>query len=302
MRAVRIVALLLGFGAAVVAAADTDYEVVGQLAHPRLTETSGIVASPSAAGLFWGVNDSGNRPELYVFSANGDHRGTVRVNGVHNYDWEDIAAFEHDGRPYLVIADTGDNEASRRVSFLVVVAEPVADDEGVFPPTVNVATRQPFRFEDGPKDCEAVAVDVEAQRIILIAKRLVPAPVYELPLAPPGATSAAVQTARRIGTLGGLPRPTPQEMLSAPLGPWRHQPTALDIAADGGLAVVATYQNLFVFRRARSQPWSEAFAQPVRVVRLPLAQFESVALAGDRAITVAEGRWAQLLRSVPLTD
>lgn len=279
-----------------------DFEVVGRLEHPHLTETSGIAASTSMPGIIWGINDSGNAAELYAFDAQGTHRGRVRIANVHNRDWEDLAAFVVDGRSYLLIADTGDNEARRQASFIFVLEEPAADDHGLFGGKVEVIHRIPFRFEDGAQDCEAVAVDVAGGRILLIAKRRVPAPVYELPLPRPTQRRSAPLTARRIGTLGGLARLTPQEMLSAPLGPWRHQPTALDISADGTLAVVGSYQNLYVYRRSSEQSWSEALAQPQRILRLPLSQIEAIALVGDRVVAVAEGRLAPVLWSPPLTD
>ena len=45
----------------------------------------------------------------------------LRVAGARNTDWEDLAAFELDGRHYLLIADTGDNGGLRRTLQLHVV-------------------------------------------------------------------------------------------------------------------------------------------------------------------------------------
>ena len=42
---------------------------------------------------WWAVNDSGDEPRLYALRKDGRDRGTLRVRGATNTDWEDLAAF-----------------------------------------------------------------------------------------------------------------------------------------------------------------------------------------------------------------
>ena len=296
MQSVARYVLLLVLAPGAVVAADS-----ARISNPGLTETSGIAASNVEADLFWAVNDSGNKPDLFALDTDGADRGRVRVQGVRNVDWEDLDSFVLDGQSYLLIADAGDNKAVRKFSYLIIVAEPEIGESGRYAGVVQPVSRLAFRYEDGPQDCEAVAVDVASDRILLIGKRRTPAPVYELPL-----TLAARQrhplVAHRVGVLGGVPRPTAREMLVGPLGAWRHQPTGLDLRADSSEAAVITYQNVYLYRRASGQTWADALAGIPRVLALPLSQTESIAYLAGHLLAIPEGRFAPLLMLTPPAD
>jgi len=97
---------------------------VGRIVHAAATETSGLAASHRASDLLWIHNDSAGQPVLYAIGTDGRLRGSVRIAGVKNIDWEDIASFELDGQAWLLIADTGDNNGTRKNCALYVIAEP----------------------------------------------------------------------------------------------------------------------------------------------------------------------------------
>ncbi|WP_333663229.1 hypothetical protein [Chishuiella changwenlii] len=60
---------------------------------------------------FWGLNDSGNQPELYRFNAkNGEIINTVRISNAPNIDWEEMST--DDNRIYF--ADFGNNRGNRK--------------------------------------------------------------------------------------------------------------------------------------------------------------------------------------------
>ena len=80
-----------------------------KLTSLAVTEASGLAASPSKEGFLWMVNDSGGTPEIHLAQCDGTSRGAVQIEDARNIDWEDLAAFQLDGKPYLLIADTGDN-------------------------------------------------------------------------------------------------------------------------------------------------------------------------------------------------
>ena len=60
-----------------------------------------------------------------------------------------------------------------------------------------------FRWPDGARDCEAVAVDAARGQILLISKKRQPPELFALPLRPRG---SGLQVARKLGTLAGVPR------------------------------------------------------------------------------------------------
>lgn len=259
-------------------------------AEEDLKEASGLAVSRRDGAFLWLLNDSGSKPELRLAGADGSDRGFVGVTGARNVDWEDLAAFQLDGLPYLLIADSGDNNSNRKDCRMYVVSEPLLPADGQkLSGSIDLKWTFPFRLEDGPGDCEAVAVDAQAGKIILLSKRTKPPMLYEMPLRPTGPEKV---TARKIGvTSVALPKG------ALPL-PFHTQPTGLDISVDGTLAAVVTYYSVYLFPRTRNQSWAQAFAKPA--VILPphgLPQAECVAFSADGGtITVGSEGDSRLVR------
>lgn len=254
------------------------------LQSPAIGEASGLAASPTTADALWLVNDSGSPAVLHLAGTDGSDRGKVTLRDTRNTDWEDLASFTLGGKPYLLVADTGDNNSVRTECLLHVVAEPAPPAAGKkLDETVPPAWTIRFRYEDGPRDCESVAVDEKAGKILLISKRTTPPAIYELPLKPDGKEPL---TAKKIGTI-----PTPFPAGDPPV-PFAAQPTGLDFTADGRNAVVITYLGIFVFPRTPGETWPEAFAKaPLALGPHFLRQAESVAFSRDGTLihAVSEG-------------
>ena len=254
------------------------------LRSPAINEASGMAHSPTRRDVLWIINDSGNTPDIHLAGTDGSDFGKLTVKDTPNIDWEDLASFTLDGKPYLLVADTGDN-ASRRDSCVIhILREPKLPAAGKqLALTSSPAWSIRFRYEDGPRDCEAVAVDAKGEKIILISKRTKPPVVYELPLRPTG--KRGIMTAKRIGT-------TEVKPAGGSLIPFFDQPTGLDISADGSFAAVITYQRVFLFPRADDESWADAFAKtPQALPPHRLGQAESVAISPDGATirAVSEG-------------
>ena len=259
-----------------------------------INEASGLAASHRDPKLLWTHNDSGGQPVLYALDPNGARRGELRIKGVVNKDWEDIASFELDGHAWLLIADTGDNASNRTDCAFYVVAEP---DPAQLSPTeetvATVAWKMPVRYLDGPRDCEAVAVDARAGLVYLLAKRTSPHGLYTLPLRPPadGVLPAAMPVAQLPETTFPQASVT-QRMLPIPTGQYRAQPTAMDFAADGSAAVILTYGDVLVFNHQANESWATALSRaPVVLPPHGLVQAEAVAFGADgRTIYVTSER------------
>ena len=263
-----------------------------ELANPDLDELSGLAISRADATLLWGHNDTGGGPRLYRIGLNGEDLGSVHIAGAQANDWEDIAAFDDPGGPALLIADTGDNFQWRSWPVLYAVRDPGRRGNP------ELLWRLAFRFPDGPRDVEAVAVDPRDRAILLVSKRDSPPRLYRLAL--PDGLPAARPTAEFLGEVAGLPpAPTLRERLTAPFAYLLDSPMALDISRDGATAVIVTGHPAYVYRRAPARAWAQAFGRAPAVVALPeFKQIEAAALSPDgRELFVgSEGRPGRMAR------
>jgi hypothetical protein len=200
--------------------------VAGQLESGELVEASGLARSQRSPDLLWSINDGGSKARLHAFDGSGFHRGRISLDGVKNRDWEDLSSFEVDGTPYLLVADTGDNDNDRSKVFLHVVLEPDLDrDDKV---KAEPAWSIEFRYPDGPRDVEAVVADPANERAVLLSKREWPPVLFEVPLYPP---SDGAVVAKRLGPIETLPSPTRQDREQAVFTKdWHWQPTAMDLS------------------------------------------------------------------------
>ncbi|HCC44043.1 MAG TPA: hypothetical protein DEQ32_06580, partial [Gammaproteobacteria bacterium] len=158
---------------------------MGDLENEQLNEASGLAAARQNQGIHFSINDSGNAPQLFAFHADGRHVRSWIVDYSESHDFEDLASFTYEGQQYVLIADTGDNLYWRPEVRLLVIPEP--DLGGVGDDSLAPAWVIRFRYPDGQRDVESVAVDEAEERIYLISKRRVPPELFSLPLRPKGA-------------------------------------------------------------------------------------------------------------------
>jgi len=265
--------------------------VVGQLQDPAIDEASGLATSRRDPDVLWVINDDGPAV-LYAINGSGAALAKVKVSKAENRDWEDLASFTMDGKPYLLIADIGDNEARFRKVTLYVVEEPDIDDE-----KTKIAWQINFRYPDGPTDAESIAVDVAGDRILIVTKRDIPAVLYELPLRP---DTKKTILANRLGALASLPQPRRQDVVNAPLTDvWYWQPIAMDINEEGNAALISTYGALYYYSRASDESWQQALAKsPLRQRLGKINEMEAITFSADggAAFLTNEARHAPLLR------
>lgn len=267
-----------------------------QLENPELDELSGLASSLAAPDLLWGHNDSGDAPRLFRIGPRGEDLGFVPIQGAVAIDWEDIAAFRWQGEPALLIGDVGDNHARREHVTLYAVRDPGARGEPKLLWTLD------FKYPDGPRDCEAVAVDPVDQSVILISKREHPQRLYRLPIPKDAPRPGSMAVAEALGPITTLPRSSFADWFETPLYSEFDGPTALDIDPAGRFAVVITYKDAFLYPRAEGQSWREAFAATPRLIRLPhLRQTEAGAISSDgRTLTVSGEGVHMAIARVPL--
>ena len=248
----------------------------GNLESPRLREASGLAQSLRHPDVFWAINDRGSKPAVFALDSSGRHLGAWPLQ-TENFDFEDLASFSEDGEPRLIVADTGDNLRWRRVLSLHVIAEPALDA----PETVSLPILRTlrYRYPDGYRDCEAVAVDGDT--IYLVSKRVTPAEVLRLPLW----GGSEVLVAEPVALLSTIPQPNSHSRREDPSA-WRFHaaPTALDMREDA--AIVMTPTHAYLYTREQGASWSTAFSrQPERIVLPAQPGREAVAWIRGEALS-----------------
>jgi hypothetical protein len=265
----------------------------GELGAPPRNEASGLAASRRTPDLLWIHDDSGGQAALFGVGLDGALRGRLPIRSAKNDDWEDLAAAEFDGRAWLLIANTGDNLARRSHVSLLLVPEPAPHQ---FEATPAAATLR-ITYEDGPRDCESVAIDAAERSVYLLSKRDLPPRLYRVDM--PAPLGNADLKARFLGLVTHLPGPTvAQAALKGHLGKHRAEPCAMDFASDGYAAVILTYGDVLLFPRQPNESWTAALQRvPVRLAEHGLPQAEAVCFSPDgRHIFVASESSRTLLR------
>ncbi len=236
------------------------------VANPELAELSGLSRSLATDDWLWGHNDSGDRARLFRIGLDGSDGGVVEVPEANAIDWEDITALRWQGEPALLIGDIGDNNANRAAVTLYAVRDPGATGK-----VAGLLWQLNFRYPDGPRDAEGLAVDPLSGDILILSKRESPPVIYQLAmptLAPP---AGEIANATRLGPVLHIPKPTLADIADDPKFGWlRDWPTALAIAPDGLSAIVTTYKNAYRYHRhSPDENWAIVFTRKPVTIRLP---------------------------------
>jgi len=282
------------------------WRIAGHLTNTAIREASGLAPSRRCADRLWIVNDSGNPARLWAVDSRGRDIASLDIEGAANEDWEDLASVVLDGRPWLAIADCGDNLGIRDGIFVHFVEEP--ETERVAPLAVRPALSLSIRFEDGARDCEAAAVDPTERTVLLLSKRD-PRPALYLVRLPPAPTwTSAVHSAvaHRAAVFASWPPPQGGSNRGV-LGNIGNQPTAMDLSPDGRRLLILTYEDAWIVERRAGEDWAIAAARPMLRAEMPdpaegvLRRREAACWSADGAcfFVTGEGNEPPLLRAVP---
>lgn len=262
----------------------SEAEVVGLVADRSLQEISGIAPSLLSQNVFWTHNDSGDTPTITALSLTGETVASINISNARARDWEDIATFVWKGEPWILIADVGDNSASRNDTTLYLLPEPKLESSATGATFSLPATHiVRYTYPDGPRDCEGVAVSPSTDEILLISKRTEPPVLYSLSLSEAGTAKQSSQTAQRLTPLTGVVPPSAAEKtIPGRLGQYRSNVTAFDLSPDGTAAAVLTYGNIWLYRRSAGEAWSQTLTRdPARIPVRGLPQAEAICFSPD---------------------
>ncbi len=260
--------------------------LAGLITSKDLDEASGFATSRAHQNVLWAINDSSNPARLHALSVRGKVLAQFDVEDAKNIDWEDMASFDLDGKHYLLVADTGDNGGLRNSITLYIFEEPTSLVNGTLRPAWTIRARWP----DGPRDCEAVAVDAEGGKVLLVSKKRTPPELFELPLADPG---KAWREPRRIGRLSAVPAADPELKRNDPtMAKLFSQVTAADLSPNGQTLAVMTYGSVMFYRRQPGEDWGAAVARDPEAHDVPLIpQAEALAWSAGGGGLYASGEF-----------
>lgn len=253
--------------------------------NKRLEEISGMVSSSRRADVLWVVNDDepDEKGRLYAIGRDGSSIASFQIQGAKNYDWEDVSRTRWKGRSYLIVADIGDNRASRNYCRLYFVAEPLVYPQMTTSSSVlalPVERSVIYRYENGPRDCEAMACELSGEWAYFVSKRKSQPEVYRLPLS----TVTRDGSAELVGHL--KPPVLGKEgmddfsslMRGIALG---NQVTAMDVSPDGRRAALLTYSRILLYEK-KGRPWIEVLQDTPKVMGYPpLYQAEALCFSSD---------------------
>lgn len=255
-----------------------------------LGEASGLAASQRWPGVYWALNDSGNPPELFAIDAQGRARGTFRVEGARNIDWEALQLGPGaDGGFALYIADTGDNDRVRREAVIYRVPEPAPAPPGGPAVTRRTAPAEAFRisYPDGPRNTEALLVHPRTGEILLATKEPSgQSALFRVPLPLESRRAAALEPVGRIDLRALVP---PGGLV-----------TDGAVAPDGRRVVVRTYGFALEYAVPDGAPLASIWSQAPRLVPLhdgPQAEAITYRADGGALVTTGEGVPAHLFET-----
>lgn len=250
----------------------------GRLINADLIETSGVAASQRHADLLYAHNDSGDKARFFAFSPDGADLGVFKVEDADNIDWEDLAVGPCGAGSCIYIADTGDNDLTRKSYTIYRIVEPEAVGAGEQSlPSEGFE----FTYPDGPHDVETLLIHPDTGVLTLITKvKHGAAGIYEL--SPPLTTDRTLMAVKR----GALAPPEGD-----------HEFTGGALHPDATGVLLRTQTNLFHYRMTAGQSAAEALTGPACAVPAAAENYaEAVTWLAKNAgiLTVGEGLHSEI--------
>ena len=252
---------------------------MGKLENPKIDEASGLAFSRTHKGLMYTHNDSGGKPHVFVIDTLGKSVATIKLKGVRNRDWEDIAVGPgpKKGVNYIYVGEIGDNDAKFDEIKIYRFPEPSNFQEEV----EVVPEKLVLTYPDGPKDAETLMVDPISQDVYILSKRDSANTLYKV-----------TQEDFKQDTV------VLKRILELPFT----MSVAGDISACGTKILVKNYLMVFYWERKAEETVEEAMArEPLILPYKPEPQGEAIAWhpTVDSYVTLSEKRfniWPELYR------
>ena len=222
-----------------------------------IAESSGLIPSRRARGVFWTHNDSG-ADTLYALTADGTVVSEYKLKDTELQNWEDVASTP--GRFY--IADIGNNTGGRNNVHVYAVPEPNPKRSG----EVGPAKHWELDYPDEPFDAESFFIS--RGHGYVIQKESGNAHLFRFRLSGRG-TERTLEEQCELN-------------LNAPAG-------GADITPDNKRLAVITSEGAYLFVLPGKVP-SEGTLDPALVVPFTLDRMEGCAFTRDGLLVTAESK------------
>jgi hypothetical protein len=235
----------------------TNYYIMGTLNNAEIDEVSGMSASLNFPGILWVHNDSGGESKLYALDSTGKYLGHIKLEGVKNRDWEDMAIARHskDGKSYIYVGEIGDNRSIYSSKFIYYFAEPeTLPTESPFSVSISDFKTIEFNIENlSNHDSETLLVCPLTDEIYVITKRTDFAQLYSIPISQDREpVIAKFLTILKIG--------------NDRTGSKVSRIVAGDISPKGDEILLKSYDSVYYFYRAENQSIAETLIQEPKSV------------------------------------
>lgn len=260
----------------------------------EIHESSGLARSHRVERLLWTHNDSGDASRLFAFDADGRIHAIVDIKDTDAVDWEDMCSFTWKDRPYLAIADVGDNAFRRKHVTIYGLKEPEiklipagAEGKEAKPDKmkVDVEFEIKVKYPEGATNCEAIAYDPWSGQFLLASKEQLQSRLFAVAFDPKDHKQEC--KAKLIGTF-----PVPVV-------------TGASISDDGRLLALGTYGPTCLLRRTSDTPtldarWISKNGEELELIPAPMRkQGESICFdkSGRKLLMTSEGHPMPLIES-----
>ncbi len=249
--------------------------------------------------MLWSHND-GADTGLFAVGTDGADLGVhpVSIDGAR--DIEDIAIVSGPTGDEILLADIGDNGANRASIRIYRIPEP--DPAAVA--TITDIDVLEFVYPDRPHNAEVLLVDEDARRIVIVTKEQQPVDgvppefgptaeslVFEGPIDGHGDGPVVLDAIGTVDTYLLETRTVAETPHPFTLLGFGGVPTGGDVAPDGRLIALRTYETIWVWARPSGRSVGETLAsEPPCQARVPREpQGEAVAFLDGTVLTVSEG-------------
>ena len=265
------------------------FERTGVVESKKIVESSGLTVSHRRDGALWTHNDSGQPATLFCVSLLGKTVCELTIVNAHNDDWEAMSSVMIEETPHLLIADVGDNLVNRANCRLYLLAEPEIDFKKKTVEMTASAKHIDFTYEDGPRNCEAVAVDPLTndvwlvEKIYLDSKQTKSPGIYHLALPsdfvsdgttareePESSTDSGSIENRSAGAGSDPPLAPNPVLVSKRIAdfPVRNV-TGADFSPDGKYLIICNYLTAHLYSRDPEKTWRQTVLE-TRPIPVPL--------------------------------